>query len=188
MRVRWNIYEADLLLAKDMASEELSATIKVPLASLPLRVLIWTSCAAALLALTEAYRFGPGYGSTTVLVAAGVTAIAAYVALQRFLLKAAKRAQLQASGPFPIPYELEVCEAGLRASGQDAETHIGWRAIGPVAQLPQYVSIALRWGGILLVPNDAFDTNERRKEFVDTVHEGVTRATPAAEQAPVITS
>jgi hypothetical protein len=180
MRVRWNIQEADFVLTKDMVTEQLGATIRVPVASRALSVVTWVSCAAALLAVTEVFRFGPGYGSTVVLVVSGLTAIAAYVLSQSFLLKAAKRAQLQASGPFPIPYELEVCETGLRTLGQDAEAQIGWRAIRAIEELPQYVSIALRWGGILLVPNDAFDTTERRKEFVDAVREGVAGVARAA--------
>jgi hypothetical protein len=80
MRVRWNMQEADFVLAKDMATERLSANTKTTVVFSMLKVVICVACAAAVLALIEAFRFGPGAGSTLVLAVSAVTAIAAFAA------------------------------------------------------------------------------------------------------------
>jgi hypothetical protein len=180
MQVRWNMQESEFVLASDMATDRLAANTKVPFGFSVLRVAMWILVAIAIVAAIDMVKFGrPGPG-LFVLVFSGVTALLAYFTIQALLTRAAKRAVLRARGPFPIPCALEVHETGLRISQPLSNSEIDWRGVRSVEELPQHISITLGGGGIVLVPNDAFETNERRRELVEVVRQRATSVVPAA--------
>ena len=171
MQFRWDMQESDFVLASDLATERLNASTAWTAAFSALRIILWIFCATTILAAIDSFRFGPGYAGLVVLVFSAVMALVTYVALLVLWARARRRAALRAYGPFPAPCELEIRETGIRLSGRHNSADVDWSGVASVGELQQHVSITLRWGAIVLVPNRAFDTAERKRELVDVVRQ-----------------
>jgi hypothetical protein len=71
--------------------------------------------------------------------------------------------------PFPIEQTLSISEQELKLSSRLGTSSIAWSAVNKAEQLQTHVALLLASGNVVVVPNDAFESNDARGSALTTI-------------------